>query len=44
MLTPNTWGQPRPAVRRSEATLFCLLQENRRAALDRTAEGGCPQV
>ena len=52
----TTWGQPPPAVRLSEAELFLpgsdkltlSLQSDdssdRRAALDRTAGGGCPHV
>ena len=51
----TTWGQPPPAVRRSEApqlvnqpALIVPLQPegspDRRAALDWTAEGGCPHI
>ena len=52
----TTWGQPPPAVRLSEAEQFfperaalTLTSQSdrspeRRAALDRTAEGGCPHV
>ncbi len=43
-----TWGQPPPAVRWSEAPLFSAVPHfipmNSRAALDRTAGGGCPHV
>src|SRR6185369_7240825 len=39
----NTLGQPPSAVQRSEAPLFVWGKPSR-AALDRTAEGGCPHV
>ena len=48
--TKPTWGQPPPAVRRSNAPLFWFHrrfrdhQRDRRALLDRTAGGGCPHV
>src|ERR1700730_2082804 len=39
-----TWGQPPSAVRRSRAPLLGFRQKPCRAALDWTAEGGCPHV
>ena len=41
-----TWGQPPSAVRFSQAEPQSLVEQNqdRRAPLDRTAEGGCPHT
>src|SRR3954452_4942890 len=45
-LSAPTWGQSPSAVRFSEAEQQIFVGQNgdRRALLDRTAEGGCPQV
>ena len=45
-LSVSTWGQPPSAVRFSEPEpqTFMGQNEDHRALLDRTAEGGCPHV